>query len=74
MKTIQKQENNLMLGLIQNFCENCDAQDSFWIPTKSPLNLSPKRFRRAESASEVTNLEILHPDLEIKENHAYFFY
>ena len=37
------------------------------MPTSLPQNLTPGRFRLAESESEVENLEILHPDLEIKE-------
>ena len=38
-------------------------------PESRPQNPSPGRSRHAESESEVKNLEILHPDLEIKENH-----
>ena len=35
---------------------------------KSTQNLSPGRFRHAEAESEVKNLPIRHPDLEMKEN------
>ena len=38
-------------------------------PAKSPQNLTPGRLRHAKSESEVENVEILHPDVEIKENH-----
>ncbi len=58
-----------MIGFVLHFFENLDTQETSSIPTKSPQNLSPRRFRHAESESEVENLEILHPDLEIKENH-----
>ena len=34
----------------------------------STQNLSPGRFWHAEAESEVKNLQILHPDLEMKEN------
>ena len=37
-------------------------------PTKSRQNLSPGRFRHAESESEVENREVLHPDLKVNEN------
>ena len=35
---------------------------------KSTQNLSPGRFRHAEAESEVKNLQIFHPDVEMKEN------
>ena len=35
----------------------------------STSEFDPGRFRRAESESEVKNFEILHPDLEITEDH-----
>ena len=35
---------------------------------KSTQNLSPGRFWHAEAESEVKNLRILHPDLEMKES------
>ena len=38
-----------------------------------PQNLTAARFQRAESESEVKNIEILHPDREIEENDPYFF-
>ena len=49
--------------------ENFDLHETSLTPTNSPQNLSPGRFWHAESESEVENLQILHPDLEIKENH-----
>ena len=45
------------------------TQKIFLIPTNLPQKLTPGRCRRAESESEVQNHEILHPDLENKENH-----
>ena len=45
-------------------------EETFLIPTNLTQNLTLGRFRRAESESEVKNLAILHPDLEIKEKHA----
>ena len=47
--------------LISDFC-------SKMLITNLPQNLNPGRFRHAESESEVKTLEILHPDLETKEN------
>ncbi len=41
---------------------------------ESTQNLSPGRFCHAEVESDVKNLPIRHPDLEIKENHFYFFW
>ena len=41
---------------------------------KSTQNLSPGRFRHAEAESEVKNLQISHPDLEIKENDLQIFF
>ena len=41
---------------------------------KSTQNLSPGRFWHAEAESEVKNLPILHPDLEMKENDLQIFY
>ena len=58
-----------MIGLKNNLFEHVDTQETSLTPTKSPQKLSPGRFRHAESESEVENVEILHPDLEIKENH-----
>ena len=51
------------------FFEKSETQETSLIPTKLPQNLTPGRFRRAESESQVKNLEILHPDLQIKANH-----
>ena len=58
-----------MNGLKKHFFEHFDLHETSLIPTNSPQNLSPGRFWHAESESEVENLQILHPDLEIKENH-----
>ena len=38
-------------------------------PTESTENLFPGRFWHAEVESDVKNLPIRHPDLEMKENH-----
>ena len=38
--------------------------------TNLPLNLTLGELRCAESESEAKSLELLHPDLEIKENHS----
>ena len=43
-----------------------EGEETFPFPTDLPQNLTPGRFRRAESESEVNNLEILHTDLENK--------
>ena len=39
------------------------------IPADSPQTRYPERFWHAEVESEVEILEILHPNLETKENH-----
>ena len=46
-----------------------DPYDTVANPTESTQNLSPGRFWHAEVESDVKNLRIRHPDLEIKENH-----
>ena len=58
-----------MNGLKHNFVENFDLHETSVTPTNSPQNLSQRRFWHAESEFKVENLQILHPDLEIKENH-----
>ena len=61
---------NPLIGLKQkmNMFEHVDTHETSLTGTNSPQNLSPGRFRHAESESEVENLETLHPDPEIKEN------
>ncbi len=58
-----------MNGLKNNFFENIDLHETSLTPTNSPQNLSPGRFWHPESESEVEDLQIFHPDLEIKENY-----
>ena len=52
----------------KNLFEKVDLHETSLIPTNSPQNLSPGRFGHAESETEVENLQILHPDLEIYDN------
>ena len=58
------------------FFEKSTPYETVTNAMKSTQNLSPGRFLHAEVESEVKNLPILHPDLEIKENdlQIYFFF
>ena len=51
-----------------SFFEKSTPYETVTNAMKSAQNLSPGRFRHAEAESEVKNLQIFHPDLEIKEN------
>ena len=44
------------------------AHETFPTPADSPQTWSLERFGHAEVEVEVENLQILHPDVEIKEN------
>ena len=53
---------------VLNYRNMNDSPGSISIVTKSPQSLSPGRFRRAESAWEVKNVEALRSAAETKEN------
>ena len=55
--------------LLKHIIWNIDPYETVANPTESTQNLSPGRFWHAEVESDVKNLPIRHPDLEIKENH-----
>ena len=58
-----------MNGLKKNIFEKSTPYETVTNAMKSTQNLSPGRFWHAEVESDVKNLPILHPDLEMKENH-----
>ena len=64
---------NAMNGL-KNKNEQSTLYETVANPTESTQNLSPGRFSHAEVESDVKNLRIHHPDLEIKENNHYFLF
>ena len=54
----------------KNMCFlNFDPYETGANPTESTQNLTPRRFWLAEAESDVKNLRVSHPDLEMKENH-----
>ena len=57
-----------MNGLKKTFFEKSTPYETVTKAMKSTQNLSPGRFWHAEAESEVKNLQIFHPDLEMKEN------
>ena len=52
----------------KNFCWKIDPYETVTNPMESTQNLSPGIFWHADVESDVRNLPIRHPDLEIKEN------
>ena len=54
--------------LKKNFLGKSTPYETVANPMESTQNLSPGRFWHAEVESDVENLPIRHPDLEIKEN------
>ena len=62
--------NNPMNGFFKKktFFEKSTPYETVTTAMKSTQNLSPGRFRHAEAESEVKNLQIFHPDVEMKEN------
>ena len=57
---------------IENCFENSTPYETVANPIESTQILSPGRFRHAERESDVKNLPIRHPDLEMKENNLHF--
>ena len=51
----------------KHLVRNTDTQEILSIFTNLPQNSTPGRFRSAASESQVRNLEILHPDIEMHE-------
>ena len=60
--------------LRKNFFEKSTPYETVTTAMKSTQNLSPGRFWHAEAESEVKNLQIFHPDLEMKENDLQIFF
>ena len=61
-----------MNGFVKN--ETFDPYETGTNPMESTQNLTPGRFWHAEAESDVKTLQIRHPDLEMKENHHFFFF
>ena len=57
-----------MNGLKRNFFQKIDPYEIGAIPTETPQDLTLGRFWHAGLESDVENIQIRHPDLEMKEN------